>query len=287
MHVRNIVRNRWIALLLVGLSLVKLSGLAVAAPPPQSADDGAAIFQQKCSACHTIGGGPLSGPDLQGVTSQRDREWLARWLAEPDQMLAEGDPIASQLLAEFNNVPMPDLGLTESEVQALIAYLESQDQAGEVAPAESIPVPEPSAGNPPQGRALFTGRTDLLNDGPACMSCHSIASVQTLGGGTLGPDLTPAFARYGGDAGLAAVLADLPFPTMKPVYDNRSLTAEEQADLRAFLQEAAGGPRMSAGWPLALLASGGFVVLMGISHVVWRRRLRGVRKLLTERKGDE
>jgi mono/diheme cytochrome c family protein len=274
------LRNGLIALLLAGLLLGSLDSLAV-----QSADEGETLFQQKCAACHTVGGGPLAGPDLQGVTAQRDREWLTRWLAEPDQMLAEGDPIATELLADFNNVPMPNLGLSETEVWALIAYLESQGGAAEVATAESVPASELSAGNPATGRALFTGKASLLNDGPACMSCHNIAGVEGLGGGALGPDLTPAFAKYGGDAGMAAVLTDLPFPTMQPVYGERPLTAEEQADLRAFLQAAGEAPTTSVSWPLAGLAAGGFVVLMGVSQVVWRRRLRGVRRFLKAKRG--
>src|SRR4030065_1033317 len=40
------------------------------------AERGEGIFQQKCSACHTVGGGRSVGPDLAGVTSTRDRAWL-------------------------------------------------------------------------------------------------------------------------------------------------------------------------------------------------------------------
>ncbi len=280
-------RSVGVALLFVGLLLGSPHSLAAAAPPPQSADEGEALFRQKCAACHTVGGGPLAGPDLQGVTAQRDPKWLARWLAEPDQMLAEGDPIATELLAEFNNVPMPNLGLSQTEVLALIAYLEAQDGATTVAPAEAVPTPALAAGDPARGRALFRGEAALLNGGPPCLSCHSIAGVEGLGGGALGPDLTPALTKYGGQAGLAAVLADLPFPTMKPVYDDRPLTAKEQADLRAFFQAAGEAQPRPAGWPLAGLATGAFVLFMGLSQGVWRRRLRGVRRFLKAKKGGE
>ena len=33
----------------------------------------------------------MLGPDLLGVTRKRDPAWLARWIAEPDKVLAEGD----------------------------------------------------------------------------------------------------------------------------------------------------------------------------------------------------
>ncbi|MGC8855335.1 MAG: c-type cytochrome [Anaerolineae bacterium] len=116
--------------LLVGLLILGLAGtfsLAQAAPPPQDVANGQALFKTKCAACHTIGGGKLVGPDLQGVTTRRDASWLARWIKEPDKMLAEGDAIATQLLAENNNVAMPNLALSDAEVADLIAYFQSVD----------------------------------------------------------------------------------------------------------------------------------------------------------------
>lgn len=58
-------------------------------------DDGGALFKAKCSACHTIGGGRLVGPDLQGVTATRDRNWLMGFITAPDQVIAKGDPVAA------------------------------------------------------------------------------------------------------------------------------------------------------------------------------------------------
>jgi hypothetical protein len=74
------------------------------------------------------------GPDLQGVTARRERDWLARWIKEPDKMLAEGDPIGTQQLQEFNNVPMPNLGMTEQQVDTLIAYLQTTDTSTATTP---------------------------------------------------------------------------------------------------------------------------------------------------------
>ena len=85
---------------------------------------GKAIFEMNCVACHSVGGGVRLGPDLEGVVARRDADWLARWIAEPDAMLAEGDPIATELLAEFNNVTMPNLQLSADEVASVLAYLE-------------------------------------------------------------------------------------------------------------------------------------------------------------------
>ena len=98
------------------------------------------FFQSRCGACHTIGNGDRVGPDLAGVTARRDRAWLSRYLAEPDRMRAEGDPIATALFAKYNNVPMPNLRLSGIEIAALLSYLELHGAAArELTRQESIP----------------------------------------------------------------------------------------------------------------------------------------------------
>ena len=90
-----------------------------AARPPAGED----LFRQKCAACHAIGRGDLLGPDLAGVTRRRDRAWLARWLANPEKLVMEKDPLALELAGRSGKVAMPNLGLSGAEVEALIAYL--------------------------------------------------------------------------------------------------------------------------------------------------------------------
>ncbi len=282
---RRGVAGRLPALLLAGLLLAAAISLAQAAPPAQSPEEGHAIFEQKCAACHTIGSGNLVGPDLQGVTTQRDEDWLIRWLIAPDKMLAEKDPIATQLLQKYNGVPMPNLGLSEADARLIVAFLEHEgggpEAETEQQPAQA-PAPAPvaiAAGDPAMGQALFAGSTHFQNGAPACTSCHTVAGVGALGGGAMGPDLTQVFNNYG-DAGMASVLAAPPFPTMKPIFDNQPLTPEEQADLAAFLKTAAARQPTQATGQLGLLALVVFVVLMVLAQVVWRRRLQAVRRPL-------
>jgi protein SCO1/2 len=106
------------------------------APKLRTPSRGETLFRTRCSPCHTIGGGgmvtgaseqPL-GPDLLGVTQKRPRGWLARWLANPDQMLDEKNPLALELLAAYNGVRMPNMRLTDIDVDALIDYLDAESR---------------------------------------------------------------------------------------------------------------------------------------------------------------
>jgi len=108
----------------------------------QAAERGQQIFQTFCTACHSIGKGRLLGPDLAGVTTRREEAWLKRQIKEPDQLIAENDPIALQLLQEANNLPMVPLGLDDAQVDAVITYLKSTEQQANVVtglPSQFIP----------------------------------------------------------------------------------------------------------------------------------------------------
>jgi protein SCO1/2 len=95
---------------------------------PLALDQGGYVFSTRCVGCHTIGGGDLVGPDLAGVTDRRDRDWLERYLHAPDQVLADGDPVASALYEKYHQIPMPNLSLDSEDVDAVIAYLQAQSK---------------------------------------------------------------------------------------------------------------------------------------------------------------
>lgn len=276
----------------------KAEAIAPSAPQNQDASAGAQIFQQKCASCHTIGGGPLVGPDLQGVTQRRDLEWLKSFIAEPDKLIASGDPIALELLAEFNNIAMPNLGLTDQEVEDLLVYLSPQEEqpsqeSGDQNEAENPTPPQPSGsagdvlsvdGDPVYGEYLFTGEVPLINRGTPCIACHSVAGVGQIGGGSLGPDLTHVYTRYGRE-GLAASLVGLPFPSMQSIFTNKSLTTAEQADLLAFFAEVdqQGEPRAQQNFQLILgIGSGLAVALFAVMFIFWPRQRKSLSQRLRE-----
>ncbi len=257
-------------LMLISGSVVVRSNIVKAAPLSQTDGGGQAIFEEKCIACHTIGAGTLVGPDLEGVTERRDRDWLFEWIQKPDEMLARGDPIAAQLLQEFNNVPMPNQGLSGSQAEELLAFLENP---GGVISQQTI-VPK---GDPDVGEAIFLGTSSLQNGAPSCISCHNAVGVGALDGGTLGPDLTNVFGRYG-EIGLAASLESLPFPTMQGVFTDKPLTEDEVADLYAFFIQRDQDQAQPVSFNFVLIGLVGFIILILIGQLVWRKRLTQVRK---------
>ena len=91
------------------------------------------LFRSRCAACHSVGKEDGLGPGLLGVTQRRDRAWLARWIKTPDKLLAGKDPIALELFNRYKKIVMPNLKLSDADVEALIIYMEASsktDQQG-------------------------------------------------------------------------------------------------------------------------------------------------------------
>lgn len=98
----------------------EMTSLKFEGPPGQ------ALFIRLCAGCHTVGQGDRVGPDLNGVTSRHGRAWLSRFIQQPEQVRASQDPAALALVARFPTVRMPNMGLTESDADDLLSYVELQ-----------------------------------------------------------------------------------------------------------------------------------------------------------------
>jgi len=103
--------------------------------PLPTFNKGQYTFAYHCAACHTIGHGDRIGPDLDGVTTRRDRDWLHRFIMAPDKMNAEADPIAATLRAKYQQVRMPNLDLSDEDAFAIVDYLDEQSRVADKAAA--------------------------------------------------------------------------------------------------------------------------------------------------------
>jgi len=117
------------------------------APVIDNFDQGQYTFRNHCTACHTIGGGDAIGPDLKGVTAAREPQWLRRFIASPEKLLDDHDPIATMLLARFKQVRMPNLYLTDADAALLVDYLARENGNAPAATA----APMRSMGGMPDG----------------------------------------------------------------------------------------------------------------------------------------
>ena len=108
---------------------------------------GTILFAKACAGCHSIGYGDVIGPDLAGVLIRRDPQWLRRFLREPDVLRQQNDPLATALDAQFPGARMPDLGLSDTDIDDLFAYFKAH-KSNDVATTSKLIAPTQSAQPP-------------------------------------------------------------------------------------------------------------------------------------------
>ena len=82
---------------------------------------GKQLYDQKCTACHKFDKRYI-GPALDGIYERRSPSWVMNIMLNPMEMIKK-DPIAKQLLEEYNNVVMYDQNLSYDEARAIAEYL--------------------------------------------------------------------------------------------------------------------------------------------------------------------
>ena len=88
-------------------------------------DQGAKLFQEKCTACHKLDEKYI-GPALVGVTERRQPEWILNMILNPEVMVQQ-DPTAKALLAQFI-APMANQHLTREEAECVLVYFREHDE---------------------------------------------------------------------------------------------------------------------------------------------------------------
>jgi len=256
-------------------------------PTVAASQDSPEFFKQNCINCHTIGGGRLTGPDLKNVLERNDREWLIGFMMNPKSYIDRGDPVAVKLLEEARNVPMPVLpGMTRERCENLLDLITAESKLEE-SQFKGVQISNAPFTDDDRslGRNIFLGRERLTAGGTACVSCHNMYDIPSLGGGRLGPDLTNVYERLKGRKTLSAWLIAPGTETMQPIFKSHPLSSEEINALVAYFEASAGKvPAQPASNRLAMLLMG----LMGATAVVfgfdamWKRRFRGVRQPLVD-----
>ena len=84
------------------------------------AASGKAVYEQMCLACHRIGK-RFIGPPPNRILERRSPEWVMNMILNPEVMVQQ-NPLAKDLLVEFNGSPMANQGLTEEQARAVLEY---------------------------------------------------------------------------------------------------------------------------------------------------------------------
>ncbi len=81
---------------------------------------GADVFKKMCTACHRTDK-KFIGPAPAGILKRRSPEWIMNMILAPEKMVKE-DPLAKELLMEFNGSPMANQNLSEKDARAVLEY---------------------------------------------------------------------------------------------------------------------------------------------------------------------
>ena len=89
------------------------------------AKSGEKLFNQLCTSCHMVNEDYI-GPAMSGILDRRSPEWIMNMILNPIQMLEE-DPIAIELLKEYDFEYMYNQNLLEEEAREILEYFRLLD----------------------------------------------------------------------------------------------------------------------------------------------------------------
>jgi mono/diheme cytochrome c family protein len=240
----------------------------------QDATEGEELYARFCASCHGATGLGIPGafPPLADNPKALDAEYVATVIMNGRSGPLEVDGVTY-------DATMPALtSLDDADIANVVAFLDTNFAGAATPPTTTPPAGSGDAG---RGEALFLGSRDFENGATACAACHTAGERGSLGGPSMGPDLTNVLVAYGGEAGLSGVLAAPAFPVMQELYADTPLTAQERADLAAYFNEQSTKEDRDRGDALFVIGLvgagvlfGGMFVLKPFTGAGYSRRLR-------------
>jgi mono/diheme cytochrome c family protein len=259
-----------------------------AAVLPGAAQDASEIFSEKCASCHTIGKGPMVGPDLAGVKLQPEAQIEASVKRMENQAgsLEAGEINALvQYLKSGGTPALPATATSTSADTEKPAAAKTSDNKGKIEPSTtqqaaqrpvSIKAAEP--GSVSVGEELFSGKRTLKNQGMACATCHSVTGASS---GGLGPDLSAIGIKIN-TSQLVVASEKTPYRVMKNAYKANPVTHEEAVDLAAYMSTLKGTATRRP-IQVELIGFIGAAILIGAVAFGYRNRNKSARDKLTRR----
>ncbi len=120
------------------------------------AQDGKALFNQKCASCHAIDK-KLVGPALAGVEDRwADKGMLYEWIRNSAAVIKKGYPRAVEVYNEYNKIQMTAFPeLKDGDIDAILAYVNTGGAKAAAAAA-------PAGGAPAAGEEKESSDAQLL-----------------------------------------------------------------------------------------------------------------------------
>ncbi len=154
-----------------------------------------------CVGCHRLQDverPAMLGPDLTNIGTKVTREWIYKWLKEPQTLTDKDGNITVNGYETEEEPRMPKFRLTEQELRSLSAYLSTLRSK----PIEAYRFA-------PRAVAALTRNPDVAQQGEVrfrqmfCSTCHSLAVTRAgetkLIGGDIGPELTKVGSKVNPD----------------------------------------------------------------------------------------
>lgn len=138
---------------------------------------GQLLVEANCSACHNFLQKGI-GPELSEVTGKVTYDWLKKMIKNAPALVSSGDARASMLFDEYKQVMPAFPSLSETEVEAIMAYIHSKRKP-EAASAASdplgLPVKDPL---PPKiAKSGLRLKLDYVTTAPATAQTNPLARI--------------------------------------------------------------------------------------------------------------
>lgn len=83
---------------------------------------GMQLFNLHCASCHSFAENGI-GPNLSGVTSEVDKDWLVAFIKNPPEMIEKGDPRSKELFAKYKQYMPPFSMLSDEELEDVLGFI--------------------------------------------------------------------------------------------------------------------------------------------------------------------
>lgn len=131
------LKIRFLTLLIVSLIGANSAFAQEIPTDPAVISAGEKLYKQNCAACHRVEE-KLVGPALKNVYDRREIPWIIAFVKNSQKLIAAGDPIATQLYEEYNQVQMTSFDFSDEEILSVLAYVKDQTDNPPVAEVAAV-----------------------------------------------------------------------------------------------------------------------------------------------------